>query len=75
MKTEVGIHFDLEELGCKGLEKLFEIERLFHEIGISFDTGAGGGQRDWEWDWSLEGPVEVKLKLTNVLKSIEYALK
>ena len=24
--------------------------------GISFDTGAGGGERDWELDWSFNGP-------------------
>ncbi len=35
--------------------KLFHILRLLSEVGISFDTGCGGGCMDWELDWSLKG--------------------
>lgn len=57
----INVCFDMEKLGEKGLATLFEIEKKFLEIGISFDTGAGFGGRDWEWDWSLSGPVKLTL--------------
>lgn len=60
--AEVGISFDLSKLTQKQFDKLYKIEKLFHEIGISFDTGIGFGFRDWEWDWSLSGPVKVYFK-------------
>jgi len=59
MSDHVLIQFDLEKVS---LEKLFEIEKKLLEIGITFDTGAGCGKRDWEWDWSLKGPVTVTTK-------------
>ena len=55
MKKDILIQFDL---GKVPIEKLFKIEELLHEIGITFDTGAGFGCRDWMWDFSLEGPVK-----------------
>lgn len=36
-------------------EKIFQIEKLLLEAGVSFDTGSDGITRDWEFDWSLEG--------------------
>lgn len=57
----IRISFDLEKLGEEGRDKLFQIEKLFSQIGITFDTGAGCGGRDWEWDWSLSGPVKLTL--------------
>lgn len=59
---EVGIHFDMTKLTKEQIEKLWQAETLLHEIGVSFDTGAGCGQRDWEWDWSLSGPVKVTFR-------------
>ena len=35
--------------------KVYQAEQLLHEVGINFDTGSGGGGRDWELDWSLTG--------------------
>ena len=58
-EAEVLVQFDLNQLGPEGQEKLFEIQKLFGEIGITFDSGTGSGCRDWEWDWSLKGPVKV----------------
>lgn len=61
-EVEVGIHFRQPSLGKDGMEKLFQVESLLRELGVSFDTGGtvgGGGVRDWEWDWSLKGPVRV----------------
>jgi hypothetical protein len=61
-EVEVGIHFDISSMSKEHLDKLFQAERLLRELGISFDTGAGGGERDWEWDWSLHGPVHVTFR-------------
>ena len=37
-----------------GDDTLWELEsKLLQEHGISFDTGWGGGFRDWEIDWSF----------------------
>ena len=35
------------------LGKVREIEHLCSMVGIYFDTGYGGGQREWEIDWSF----------------------
>lgn len=35
------------------LSEIQNIEHLCHMVGIHFDTGYGGGQRDWEIDWSF----------------------
>lgn len=61
-EVEVGIHFDISVMSKEQLNKLFQAQQLLAEIGISFDTGAGGGERDWEWDWSLKGPVYVTFR-------------
>ena len=42
------------------MRKLYKIEDLLGEIGVTFDTGQGYGGRDWMWDFSLDGPVRVK---------------
>jgi len=60
-QPHINVCFDLEKLGKEGMDKLFQIEKLFLEIGVSFDTGAGFGGRDWEWDWSLSGPIKLTL--------------
>ena len=54
-----------EEIMAKGIAHInsghmAKIESDLHEIGISFDKGAGPDGRDWEWDWSLHGPIEVR---------------
>jgi len=69
MEQYINVSFDLEKLGDEGLAALFEIEQKFLEIGVSFDTGAGFGRRDWEWDFSLKGPI--KITLLEREKSIE----
>jgi len=61
MEQYINVSFDLEKLGDEGLAALFEIEKKFLEIGVSFDTGAGFGRRDWEWDFSLKGPVQIRI--------------
>jgi len=55
-KYYVKVQFPLDKVD---MDKLHEIEKLFGELGIHFDTGAGFGYRDWEWDWSLSGPIEI----------------
>lgn len=55
-KAYITISFDLEKVS---FDKLVKIEKMFADMGITFDTGAGGGFRDWEWDWSLKGPVDI----------------
>lgn len=58
-EAEVGIQFDLTVMTPEQRQKLFEVERLLGELGVAFDRGSDGRQRDWEWDWSLRGPVRV----------------
>lgn len=44
-------------------ETVSEVEQVFHDLGVTFDTGTGmmgnGGTfvRSWHLDWSLEGGV------------------
>jgi len=49
------------DLSKDQLEHLFKAEDELEKAGVLFDTGAGGGCRDWEFDWSLRGAV-VKFK-------------
>jgi hypothetical protein len=60
-ETEVLVTFDMNSLSKDELKKLFKVEKLLNEIGITFDTGYGfdSGARDWNFDWSLEGPITV----------------
>ena len=53
--TSATFQIDTSEFGDEKWEKLFKAERLLSEIGVTFDTGAGCGCRDWELDWSLKG--------------------
>lgn len=47
------------------LKVLFEAEKSLRQAGLCFDTGYGGGCRDWEFDWSLTGAyVTFKKKLS-----------
>ena len=51
LPVELWRHISIPDLGGS---TLFELEsKLFQEHGISFDTGWGGGIRDWEIDWSF----------------------
>jgi len=43
-------------------EYLQQAELLLSKAGVSFDTGFGGGVRDWELDWSLHGASIVFIK-------------
>ena len=55
----VTVEIDWDQLTPSQQKTLSEIEQKLFEIGISFDTGAGGGKRHWEWDWSLKGPIKL----------------
>jgi len=63
----VHVHISIPASGID-LQKIFQAEQLLHEAGVSFDTGYGGGQRDWEFDWSLRGAF---VKLRKVLSEEE----
>jgi hypothetical protein len=39
------------------LKKIMQIEKLLAEIGVTFDTGMDGKNRDWHLDWSLKGAI------------------
>jgi hypothetical protein len=41
---------------------VFQIEKQMRALDIGFDTGMGGGGRDWEWDYSLSGPISVAFR-------------
>lgn len=58
---EVTIQFLCANMTKEERQKLYQVQRLLGELGISFDTGMNLGSqiRDWEWDWSLKGPVKV----------------
>jgi hypothetical protein len=58
-KYSVTVQFDLSKVE---LNDIFDIERRLAKLGIHFDTGAGGGYRDWELDWSIIGPMSVKVR-------------
>jgi hypothetical protein len=58
-KQYVRVTFPLTK---SNLDRLFKIEELFAEMGITFDTGGGCGGRDWEWDWSLKGPIKLEIR-------------
>lgn len=51
------LSFDVSLMSEEDLEKLFEAQQILNEIGIHFDSGTGGGRRDWELDWSLTGAI------------------
>lgn len=55
-EIEAHISFELDKIDP---EKLFQIEKLLGEMGISFDTGCGCGYRDWFADYSLIGPMHI----------------
>lgn len=60
-KYRVGIHFNLNDPKVD-IKKLFQIQDLLKEMGITFDTGAGRGERDWFLDYSLDGPIRVSVQ-------------
>jgi len=74
-EVEVIIQFDLAQLNTEQSDKLSQIEKLFSDIGITFDTGAGCSGRDWQLDWSLKGPVKVYLKNVKYRKSPKVSRK
>lgn len=52
-QAEVLIQFpirDKEQLG-----HLSKAQEELSKAGVTFDSGAGCGKRDWEFDWSLKG--------------------
>src|SRR5271165_2196504 len=65
-ELDVGVCLSQDKLDPEqGLGQLFngafyDAEKIFHEMGITFDTGMGCDGRDWEWDWSLKGPISVR---------------
>lgn len=52
-RCEVVIKFKVSSK--EQLDHLFKAQAELRKAGISFDTGSGGGTRDWEFDWSLKG--------------------
>lgn len=58
-ECEILIAFDLSRVTPEQVRKA---EKALQELGVSFDTGTGCGERHWEWDYSLSGPVMVRYK-------------
>ena len=52
-EVEVLIQFPITSK--EQLEHLFKAGEELAKAGVTFDTGVGGGMRDWEFDWSLKG--------------------
>jgi hypothetical protein len=62
-ELDVTVSLIAHPLGGDGpLEPLWAIEDALRGIGIDFDTGCGGGGRDWEWDASLRGPISIQFR-------------
>ncbi len=62
---EIDVRVTLKDLGAlhgagTSLDRVFEVQRLLSEMGITFDSGSGPHGRDWEWDFSLSGPISVQ---------------
>ena len=53
IKPEDWIHVSFIIENQIDLEKVFKSQDKLNNLGIYFDTGFGGGERDWEIDWSL----------------------
>jgi len=70
----VDVHITIPAKGAD-LEKIFQAERLLTEAGLSFDTGYGGGCRDWEFDWSLRGAFVKKVRDLSEDEQMAYKLK
>lgn len=56
---EIDVSIGIKLTAHTELDALAKVEAALRDMGFSFDTGYGFGQRDWEWDWSLKGPVSV----------------
>ena len=50
---ELWRHISIKVDSNHTMDALFEYQSKLNNIGISFDTGAGCGMRDWEIDWSF----------------------
>lgn len=59
---EVWVNVKITNAGLGGTQTSFAAEDEIRKLGISFDTGAGCGGRDWEWDWSLKGPIKITFR-------------
>lgn len=56
-QVDVVVSFKVDD--DKQLHHVFEAQRHLRELGISFDTGFGFGQRDWELNLNYSGPIKV----------------
>lgn len=61
---EIDLRVTFKDIGAlygdsKSLDRIFEADKIFRDMGINFDTGSGCHGRDWEWDHSLSGPISV----------------
>lgn len=59
---EIDVSIGIKLTAHTELDALARAETILRDLGFSFDTGYGFGQRDWEWDWSLKGPVSIKFE-------------
>lgn len=77
-ECDVLVQIDLSKVK---LQEVMEAEKALRKLGITFDTGAGFGFRDWEWDFSLKGPINVyfqqfkKEEKTDGLNTCQCCLK
>lgn len=49
------LQIDMTLMSEDNRRKVYQAEKLLSEVGITFDTSSGEGNRDWELDWSLTG--------------------
>jgi len=58
------LRIDMTLMPEESRKKVYEAENLLNKAGVVFDTGSGGGYRDWELDWSLSGAYLKVRRLT-----------
>jgi len=63
----VKIQIPVSNLSPEQMDHLRQAEDHLRQANIGFDTGTGGGHRDWEFDFSLSGAV-VKISTPYCMK-------
>lgn len=59
---EYNVHFQFNTQKIP-IEELRKVEKIFSKYGLHFDTGAGGGWRDWFLDTESHGKEGAPLEI------------
>lgn len=67
------LRIDISMMSPEQRKALSDAENLLSIAGVGFDTGTGGGFRDWELDWSLHG-AHVETRPMTCMMNIGHAI-